>query len=259
MIVNSVIVPTGYMQFCDEEDYFCEADSRCMFVKHGTNYIFDMGEKPNCPWITVNREVDGSSYFTSGTIVWDRLDTRIHMPRPMKRITCTIDILPVNTAIDPLPGSGNSITDPGPPDVNMTFWKTAYGVEPAIPATRGLIHKRVSYIIAEVIHVRIQPSALNLPDIVTKLSPHDLTHEGVTIHLQTCWFERADSTDNRKYVFIENDHVVPNPIIPVRIEHAPAFYRPVYTSVDRDHNIQEALAFSFQVAIFRNGDQMEIK
>ena len=45
----------------------------------------------------------------------------------MKRITCMIDILPISAQIVPLPGTGTSITEPGPPDVNMTFWKTAYG------------------------------------------------------------------------------------------------------------------------------------
>ena len=60
-------------------------------------------------------------------------------------------------------------------------------------------------------------------------------------------------------MIIENDHVVPNPIIPVFIENAPAYYRPVFTDRDRQHNRREALAFRFQVAIFRNGDEMEIK
>ena len=126
------------------------------------------------------------------------MDTLIHMPRPMKRVTCSIDVLPAEGEIVPRPGSGNPISDPGVPNVNMTFWKTAYGVEPAVPATRGLIHKRVSYIISEVIHVRIQPNYHDLPHVVSKVRPNALTHEGITLHLHTCWLQRANSTDNRK-------------------------------------------------------------
>jgi len=54
-----------------------------MFTKRGSYFIFDMEEKPNCPWITVNHELTGTGFFTTGTIVWDRFnDIGIHMPRP---------------------------------------------------------------------------------------------------------------------------------------------------------------------------------
>ena len=122
-----------------------------------------------------------------------------------------------------------------------------------------MIHKKVSYIISEVIHVRIQPTHLSLPHVIDKLGPQDFTQEGVILHLEKCWFQRANSHNNEKFVFIENNNVVENPIVPVTIEHTPAFYRPVFTEQDRRKNNNEALAFSFQVGIFRNGDQMEIK
>ena len=68
---------------------------------------------------------------------------------------------------------------------------------------------------------------LSLPDVIDRISPHDFTHEGVTLHLDKCWFQHADSDDDTQYVFIKNNHVTKTAIVPVKIENAPAYYKPL--------------------------------
>ena len=48
--------------------------------------------------------------------------------------------------------------------------------------------------------------------------------------------------------------VVSNPIVPVEMEFSPTSY----IGQDYDYNAKRALAFNFQVAIFKNGDPMKL-
>ena len=62
--------------------------------------------------------------------------------------------------------------------LNPYFWKTPYNQLPAVPATRGIVHKKVSYIIGEIIHVKITPQKPPFPFVIDQMHPHQHTREG---------------------------------------------------------------------------------
>ena len=62
--------------------------------------------------------------------------------------------------------------------LNPYFWKTPYNQLPAVPATSGIVHKKVSYIIGEIIHVKITPQKPPFPFVIDQMHPHQHTREG---------------------------------------------------------------------------------
>ena len=113
---------TGVIHFCDTKDFICEINKKCSFDRIGDFLIFDMSKKPDCNRIRVYKAVD-DTYFTAGTIVWDRVDSKfgIHMPRPLKKVSCSIRVLPTTRGIRPVDPPGPITDDVPPPPINMTF------------------------------------------------------------------------------------------------------------------------------------------
>ncbi|CAG5094314.1 Oidioi.mRNA.OKI2018_I69.XSR.g13445.t1.cds [Oikopleura dioica] len=214
----------------------------------GEFYVFDSCSVENrgCNQIELQRDFSGS-FFSSSTVVWDRQSSQgIRMPRPLKEVTCKVIVESVEQAIFPSVLNPMNVEDK-PVEVKMTLWKTEFGIWPGIPASMAeLPNGELSYIIGEVIHARIQP-VLPLRRTVA------FDGEEVDFNLNNCWLA-SPNDPSMKYLIISDNSVVPNPIVPVEIEASPTSY----IGQDFEYNSKRALAFNFQVAIFRNGDPMKL-
>ncbi|CBY14364.1 unnamed protein product [Oikopleura dioica] len=237
----------GVLHMCQDNSYLCDFVDACKFRLEGEYFVFDSCSVENraCNQIEIERDGDESFYATS-TVVWDRQASFIRMPRPLKEVTCKVIINLAEASLFPSVANPMSVDDK-PVEIVMTLWKTKFGIWPGITATKAqLPNGELSYIIGEVIHARIQP-VLPLRRTVA------FDGEEVDFNLNSCWLA-SPNDPSIKYLIISENAVVADPIVPVEIEYSPTSY----IGQDFEYNSKRALAFNFQVAIFRNGDPMKL-
>lgn len=237
----------GVLHMCRDNSFLCDFVDACKFRLEGEYYVFNSCSVENsaCNQIEIERDSEDSFYATS-TVVWDRQASLIRMPRPLKEVTCKVVTNKVEASLFPSVANPMNVDDK-PVEIVMTLWKTEFGIWPGITATKAqLPNGELSYIIGEVIHARIQP-VLPLRRTVA------FDGEEVDFNLNSCWLASPNDA-SIKYLIISENAVVADPIVPVQIEYSPTSY----IGQDFEFNAKRALAFNFQVAIFRNGDPMKL-
>jgi len=237
----------GILHFCKDDSFLCDFDDSCKFRLEGGNYVFDSCSAANrgCDELAIERDDD--SFFATSTLIWDRQASLIRMPRPLKKVTCKVVTNVAQAVLFPSVAESPMSVDDKPVEIKMTLWKTEFGIWPGISATKAqLPNGELSYIIGETIHARIQP-VLPLRRTVA------FDGEEVNFNLNSCWLASPNDL-SKKYLIISENAVVSNPIVPVEIENSPTSF----IGGDFEYNSKRALAFNFQVAIFKNGDPMKL-